>query len=56
LIVAVLENKVESDILNSLAALGEVNFLKIDFLRAVRNYLEQLDATTSRVKLLIVCL
>jgi len=51
LIVAVLENKVESDILNSLAALGEVNFLKIDFLRAVRNYLEQLDATTSRVSI-----
>jgi len=25
--------------------------LKIDFLRAVRNYLEQLDATTSRVSI-----
>ena len=51
LIMAVLENRVESDILNSLATLGKIDFLRIDFLRAVRNYLEQLSATTSRVSI-----
>jgi glutamate dehydrogenase len=51
LIILVLENKIASDILNSLALSAKMNARSIDFLRAIRNYIEQINPTISRVSI-----
>lgn len=51
MVIAVLEHRIESDILNSLAILTGMDYRSIDFLRAIRNYIEQLNITISRTSI-----
>ena len=51
MIIAVLEHRIESDILNSLVILTGMDYRSIDFLRAIRNYIEQLNITISRASI-----
>ena len=51
MVIAVLEHRIESDMLNSLAILTAIDYRSIDFLRAIRNYIEQLNITISRASI-----
>lgn len=51
LIVSVLTEKVENDVLNRLAISESLNYKQIDFLRGIRNYIEQINHHFRRVSL-----
>jgi len=51
LIINVITEKVENDKINSLSIIENLNYKEIDFLRTVRNYIEQINPLYRRVSL-----